>query len=606
MDIGELWNKAITDDPHIIDTLTDEQIKEMSRYLDTYGESKVDPTRIAAISYTNVNEQFARRLAMTSLVGYLFQVLHEWEVPAESRKIVLDPAPVKNTLTPELIVKTLEPLVNLARGMIDKEQESIELRKSIVESELLDTPVNPAFKPRIVNNDDEIARGMFIVTRKLAEFGREAALNYKTVYDNCKKHKRASEELAALRKTAPTDEYLPKDANTIEIPQAAAKAFITEFVKNQFEFDPSEHVRTAKSSDITADSLGMQKHDPAAATPEHLASTVQVDDEHKEVYKQLNNDARSKSAVVTLLQSMQCQNAIHALTHADKFRSYLYPISATDPARTALDHVPPADTFHRLTYYSEVNYEKLRNITEALYPERPYFDFAIALWETFEADTAKDAANMFDMHCQRNKSQFRHDVVSINYGTWTMLGNFGGNRERVNYYNGATDILKKIEERAAADSKHGASMMKKRVEKAKAANIARDGPDAEGLAEYRKVHTTGKNSVQSSGAAKVIDTLAMKRLELARGNLKVADDLKVIDDLEAEIIKYRDIEAIRTLTPSEEFKLKDLEQKRTTAIQLLDVPDNAEQIDVFRMDGKTGQFEKRRIFVDRTIETPDE
>jgi hypothetical protein len=251
----------------------------------------------------------------------------------------------------------------------------------------------------------------------------------------------------------------------------------------------------------------------------------------------------------------------------------------------------------------DVNYEKLRNITEALYPERPYFDFAIALWETFEADTAKDAANKFDMHCQKNKSQFRHDVVSINYGTWTMLGNFGGNRERVNYYNGATDILKKIEERSAEDSKFGADLMKKRVEKVKAVNIAHDGPDAEGLADYRKTHTSAKTAAQSAGATKVIDTLAMKRLELARGNLKVADDLKVIDDLAAEIVKYRDLEAIRALTPAEEFKLKDLEQKRTTAIQLLEVPDNAEQIDVFRMDGQTGQFEKRRIFVDRTLET---
>jgi hypothetical protein len=282
------------------------------------------------------------------------------------------------------------------------------------------------------------------------------------------------------------------------------------------------------------------------------------------------------------------------MQNANIFRTYLYPVQDNP----ALQHVPPADTFHRYEYYMDVNYEKIRNITEALYPERACFETQIAIWDTFHGKTEKECADAFDMHCQKNKNQFRHPVISVNFGQWTALGSFKGNREKINYYSNATDILKKIEDRAASDKKLGTELLQKRVEKAKAANIATDGPDDVGLGDYRNNIVTTKSTVQSLGAKKFIDPVTMRKLESSAGDQTAAADIKVLADIDAEIEKYLN----RELTPFETFKLNELKAQRNRTVDTMDVPDNAEQIDIFSTDAK-GEFSRRKIYVDRTMTT---
>jgi hypothetical protein len=596
MDINALWESAISGNPiAAAEQWTEEQVFEMAKQLDLYSENQLDKTKLAAISYTNITEVYARRYLMTGLIGFLFQVLHEWEVPLKTRQIVLDPAPVKNNLTLNTIINTLEPVLELAKSAREKEQKSVALKMESNEASLLgDNAKNVDNMNRdAAALDDDVAKAMFVITRKLADVGKEAAYNYKTVYDNCKKYPGAAAELAELRKSAPVDEYLPSDINTIELPKAAAKGIIEEFVQNYFEFDPSEHVRSAKNK-FTINDFGMQADDPVAPTVDLLKSRPVIRPEHEDICYQIESSPRFKAALVTILQEMQCENTIFVMQNANIFRTYLYPVQDNP----ALQHVPPADTFHRYEYYMDVNYEKIRNITEALYPERACFETQIAIWDTFHGKTEKECADAFDMHCQKNKNQFRHPVISVNFGQWTALGSFKGNREKINYYSNATDILKKIEDRAASDKKLGTELLQKRVEKAKAANIATDGPDDVGLGDYRNNIVTTKSTVQSLGAKKFIDPVTMRKLESSAGDQTAAADIKVLADIDAEIEKYLN----RELTPFETFKLNELKAQRNRTVDTMDVPDNAEQIDIFSTDAK-GEFSRRKIYVDRTMTT---
>ena len=597
MDINALWESALQN-PENVEQWDAETVAAMAKHVQLYAENRLDKTRMAAISHTSITETYARRYLMTGLVGFLYQMLHEWEVPLKSRRIVLDPAPVKDNLNLSMIVNTLTPLLELAKQALDKETKSTELKKEANEKSLLDESADVTSQVKqAAAYDDDVAKAMFILIRKLSEFGKEASYNYKTVYNNCKKHKGASAELDELRKRLPGDEYLPRDDNTIELPKNESKAIITEFINNYFEFNPAEHVRSAKNT-FTLNDFGMQGDDPAAPSPLLLTSRPHVSDEHKEIYDQLTSSPKVKSAIVTLLQDMQTENAIYALSHAQEFRAYLYPIEESDPTRGALDHIPPADTFHRYEYYVDANYEKIRNITEALYPERACFENAIAVWETFEGETEKECADKFDMHCQQNKNQFRHPLIAINFGAWITLGSFKGNREKINYYSSATDILRKIEERAANDRKLGNELLKKRVEKAKSANIATDGPDAPGLGNYSKTNPSTKVSAQSLGAKKFIDPLTMRRLECANGDPNAIEDIKVIDEIDAEVTKFNELATTRPLTSFEKFQLSELQNRRKRTIDAMDVPDNAEQIDIFGTD-ENGNFGTRKIYVDR-------
>ena len=76
------------------------------------------------------------------------------------------------------------------------------------------------------------------------------------------------------------------------------------------------------------------------------------------------------------------------------------------------------------------------------------------------------------------------------------MGSFRQNRDKIDFYNKNTQILKEMVEMREGESELAKDMMSKRVMKKKRANIRKDGPDAPGLASYRKTNAI----VESMGA----------------------------------------------------------------------------------------------------------
>ncbi|HVE13816.1 MAG TPA: hypothetical protein VNI01_10515, partial [Elusimicrobiota bacterium] len=261
------------------------------------------------------------------------------------------------------------------------------------------------------------------------------------------------------------------------------------------------------------------------------------------------------------------------------FREYLAPVAG--PARAALAHVPPQDTFHRWQFYTDCNYEQLRRVTQALYPERPDIDFAIAPWQAYEGPAA-GADAWFAAFCRRWEDKTPSSIFSVEVGRgWTLLGSFAKNRDRTEFYNRNTEVLERIIRRHEEDQKLGAQLMKKRIQVKKAENIRRDGPDAKGLGAYRQ----NQGGLEVHGAQK-LPPEELKRLEAAGGDLKKAEDLRLLSEYRATIKELG--EAKRELTFDEQRNLDIARRSIARAEEMAAVPPDAVQVDVFATDGRGG------------------
>ena len=398
-------------------------------------------------------------------------------------------------------------------------------------------------------------------------------------------------------------------AGTIEMPADAAKRIVSGFLANWFAFDPNTHVRSGHNAAAVAAAL-------AAARPGGVASDVVVDTadpghltvaalrapppaaaaEHADALAVLAADPRGRSAVLTLLRDADLGDAaLTALAAPDAFMAYLGPVPAGSAARPAADITPPQDTFHRWAYYTEVNYEELRTVTEAIYPERPDLDWALALWDVFEG-TSADVDAQFEKYCQRYADEVPSAIKALEFGSWSLIADFKKNRDKIQFYNRHTDVLKRILDRHAEDKRLGADLMRNRVRAAKAKNIAEDGPDAPGLAMYRRNVAERGQDLGAKGVEKVITPEEMKRLEKARGNVKAAKELEVLDQLQRTIANFAEIAAYRPLTPEESSELARAKDDLVRAQEMIAVPDDAIQVDVFTSNPATGEFAKSHFY----------
>ena len=592
--------------------LSPETVLELQKRINPYAglggpPADVERKRIAAVSYTNLREDYLRRFTATSLVGFIFQVLKEWEVPAEVRRWVpaavkgAAPNPAHEPFAPADLVKGLEAAADLARAAAAAAEEATEAQRAQAEASATGASVT------------EVAAALETATLAAA---KAAALVYAATHAAHRVGAAAGLRLPATAQAGmrPPDvraglaKYpVPSPPGTLEMPPAAAKAVIDNFLRAWFEFDPNAHVRSghnaaALAASVAALRVGDRDVAVDTADPGHLtvdalraAPPRPTLAAHAEALKVIRATPAARAAVSLLLRddTLAAAAAVAVAANAD-FQQYLLPVPATSAARTAATIVPPQDTYHRWAYYTEVNYEELRTVTEALYPERPDLDWALALWEVFDGPAAEvDAA--FEKHCQRYQDEVTSSIKALEFGAWTLLADFKANRDKIQFYNKHTEVLKRIIDRHGEDKRIGAELMRNRVRQTKARNIAEAGADAAGLAGYKRVVAEGGGALSGKGAEKVISTEEMRRLEAARGDIKAAREIELLEQLETTIATLTDTEALRPLTADE---ARDLAHARATidsVREMVAVPDDAIQVDVFSSDA-AGGFSKTHFY----------
>jgi hypothetical protein len=95
----------------------------------------------------------------------------------------------------------------------------------------------------------------------------------------------------------------------------------------------------------------------------------------------------------------------------------------------------------------------------------------------------------------------------------------------------------------------------------------------------------------------------MKRLARARGDLKAAQELKHIDDIEAKQRTLQELKKTRALTEIEQKEVEKLGREHAKAQEMLAIPPEAVQVDVWTHDAESGELKKSHFYT--AAEAPD-
>jgi hypothetical protein len=334
-------------------------------------------------------------------------------------------------------------------------------------------------------------------------------------------------EVEYSRKIAEDSAALAERDKMIKNITDKTRSGVKKFLDSVFEFNPEEHLRAASTKELST-----------------IIDSWRSKLEPKPEPADLGGYQAALSAVETLRATLKVVHGEAAAIISRKIRQLeetlsLYGLagaySDTEPAIRAT----PVEVFYDFDRYLNNTYEQLREVTHQLYLERPDIEFSIIYHGSFDSP---EAAREFRL---KNEEVIKHDVLTIENHGITMLGPFNENRERAEFYNKNTVLLKGMMEQLERDQRLGKDLIEKRVKREKGKDIAKHGPDAPGLANYINAINTTK-----------------------------------------------DLGAKKGLTPEEQEKLADAMREK----EQYEVPDDAIQMDTFYVaEGENGPEMRRSI-----------
>lgn len=628
------------DTPHMVtsEIITPELVIEyqkvrMNPY--TYVHGDTAGKAVVAISRTNLRESYLRRFTMTALVGFLFRMCDEWEVPAEARRWVPKGASKRARkeakLAEDAEPPTPEKLAEIANMLQGLASQCLDLSKVAEEKQAAARDADRELKTMVAAGEEGVKAQREKTDQLLVEADKALAaargLQYVTMFNLRRAGLDADKRIDSMARIASAHPEVRAEiqkepivrpvAGQQEMPAKRAKKIITDFLKAWFEFNPDAHVRSAhdefviKRATETTEVEGLGEVKVDSGDPDRLplevvraAAPPRTAPGDAEAFDALTASPEIRSAATRLLKNhAAARGIVHAASNLERFKRYLCPIDRKSPARPAVDHIPPQDTFHRFAYYAEVNMEELRTATEAIYSEKPDLEDALIVYDTF-VGTPEETEAALEKFRDEHQDEIISSIVGINAGEWTILGDFKANRDNVNIYNKKTEVLKRILDRHAEDQKMGAELMRKRLTKAKAANIRAEGPDAPGLGEYRGMH----GNVGKLGGEQVISKTQMAHLNRAEGDLSKAREYEQLAAYRKRVKVLTEAALVRDLTPEEKRELAETEADIARAEEMLEVPDGYIQVDIHTHDTKTGSFKKSVMYTeaeDLHLPTPD-
>ena len=382
--------------------LTDEQVIQMRKWLNPYGRA---PTATAGkeadmpqviVSLINLKEQYMKRFLMTSLIGFLYKMLDEWELSRDEPVVPLD---------------DFNEYMKTAKEAAKDGEAS---RKWLAD--------NP--EPSLPEPDDPAAQ--------------ELKQQHDKWHAEALRHRRIIERDSGYSR----------------------RIVARQFIDYLFQFNPDLHVRSAYASNPL---------DPERAPISGVTPKVPLSENDEKI----EEDASKAFKAFKASKTPKTPNSSHSTRH-----------------------IPPADVFHRWTYYSDNNFEEIRSAVTDIYADKPDFEYAVLPYGEF---SNKEEADKF---VNKHRDEVIADLVTLTKGKWNLMGAFKANRERINFYNDKTAVVEALLKQVEEDKKLGADLMRKRVERVKKKNIAEYGPDdAEFLERYRK--DQANNQAEQMGAEDV-------------------------------------------------------------------------------------------------------
>jgi len=599
-DFDQLLNDVLKNPELVLDSnyVSNDQLlalqKKMNPYLSLTDSTDPSVKQIAVCSYTNLREDYLRRYVMTSFIAFIFQVLHEYEVPKEKRTWMPSTNDSKEPFNISSLKAQLIGIIAVLEEAENAEQKEELLKKELTSNELLHESIDNTELIKNIYNTEEKKMGLlYTVTTMVKDIGLMADTKLNVT-------KQLVCKFPEIRYIIQSKKHISSEFSERELPNTNAKDIIYTFLKTWLSFDPSIHIRNGfdetkvkeELNKIGDQEIRVDTEDPNRLTLSSLYQKIDPLPEDKHHVAKLLSKKYILNTATTVLRDEDLQDSIiYMLNNSDRFKQYLLPISKT----SLLPYIPPQDTFHRWSYFTEVNYEELRTITETLYPEKADLDWAIAIWTTFKG-TSGEVDEQFKEYCQKHHDELPSSLKALEIGHWSILGDFKENRKNIQFYNKNTDVIKRIIDRHTEDKKIGTELMRNRIRQEKAKNIAEYGPDAPGLKMYKNTIASDGKDLASKGVEKVISPEEMKRLEKTRGNIQAARELEVLEENEKIVKQFEELRTIRPLTEEEQDKYNKSAQVINKAKEMLNVPDDAIQVDVFTTDPTSGEFIKTHFY----------
>ena len=497
-------------------------------------------TKHAFFSYSNLQEDYMSRVDMTSMVGFIYKMYKEYEIEPKNRlfrdeKRVSEKG-LDKTTTGCYDVPKLEGMAQKIMG-ISKEIKAVEdtierIKYKFLSLEIEDKEIPKEDKDYLERVEKSRLAMIYAVTQQLVEYGEDANRRIHNILELCTPHQDVMSEIDKI------GFKLPPSPEDVVIPEDFAKGLIKTFLDKYFEYDPDEHVRSVLDNKLEITGGDYEQHDPSRPTMKLLKAAANNPD-----LSDIYGDRETYNACMHLLHRPKLLDRLY-----NNKESLKTELTKVNNAVELIEHIPPADTFHRWSYYKEVNMEEIRNVVHAIYHEKPLLDFMVNVYDVIEGTDAELEQQRKDFAAKYNE-ELCSDLNVAQVGKWTFLGNFKKNRENIDFYNRHTEVLKRIMEQHEQDKKLGGDLMRKRVKKAKTKNIQEDGKDAAILTEYKKQ----VQDLATMGATRGLN----------------ADEKRAIEDAKRSI--------------------KDVEE-------VADVPENAIKVNVFKHDTKEGTMVKDFIY----------
>ncbi len=225
------------------------------------------------------------------------------------------------------------------------------------------------------------------------------------------------------------------------------RVIVYKFLESIFKFDPDRHVTAALTTNTKDSSRVVPKSETIGRILNERKNTIRNADDRKDYEAKYSDQAR------------EAQNP---------------------EERAAYDLIPPLDTFARYDRYAEEFFEQYVETVNTLYGQKPDLEFGVIV---YDKHVSKEAAKLFK---ERNMDKVIAPITNITLNKWVLFGPYRQNRERVDFYNHHTEVLKEMIDQRERDSHIATDIMKKRVKVKKQQNVEEAGPDHPDFIKYLK------------------------------------------------------------------------------------------------------------------------
>jgi len=301
---------------------------------------------------------------------------------------------------------------------------------------------------------------------------------------------------------------------------------VKEFLDSIFKFNPDEHV---------TNSYGFNPLDPSR---NKLAT---------ESSEECSKKCCDKDCKKECKDSCQCEVKEGKKMLVDETKD---PADVEDKTLTSADNVPsvdgngnvvaavnapPKDTYHYWEHYTDTNYEKIMDVVNNMYSEKPDLHFAIQPHATFSSQEEAET------YMKKHRNLVITDMLMLTNGKWSLTGAFSENVERINFYNQNTSIIEEILKQNESDKKVGAELMKNRVKRKRRKNKKDHGTIPKEFLELKKQNPS---KAELMGAERIkVDDEKKETLQLTGPEGAVVEEVECdekIKDLESSLFKLSD------------------------------------------------------------------